>query len=275
MTTDNADQKNTEGEIKELEERLYALKQQAKGNQENPWAVPAAIFIAGLLIAGAVMYSRGNSSLTQNGASKTAPTAPPPSQQQIKSSSGSVDNIAPVTNKDHIRGSLNAPVKVVEFSDAECPFCKRFHPTMQQAVKDYPNQVAWVYRHFPLDSLHSKARKEAEASECANELGGNDTFWAYLDRVFEVTPSNNGLDPAELPKIAQYVGLDAAKFEQCLSSGKYAQHVADNLADATGAGGQGTPYTVVIAQNGKKFVISGAQPYAAVKSVIDVALLEK
>jgi len=101
----------------------------------------------------------------------------------------------------------NAPVKIVEFSDTECPFCKRFHTTMQQVVKDSNGQVAWVYRHFPLDQLHSKARKEAEATECAAELGGNEKFWAYLNRLMEVTPANDGLDLAELPVIAAYVGL--------------------------------------------------------------------
>ncbi len=142
-------------------------------------------------------------------------------------------------------------------------------------MNEYQGKAAWVYRHFPLDSLHSKARKEAEATECANELGGNEKFWAYLDRLFEITPANNGLSAEELPKIAQFVGLDKTKFEQCLQSGKYAAHVAEDLADATKSGGQGTPYTVVIAQNGKKFVVSGAQPYAAVKSIIDIALSER
>jgi len=116
-------------------------------------------------------------------------------------------NMKPVSDGDHILGDKNAPVKIVEFSDTECPFCKRFHTTMQQVVKDNNGQVAWVYRHFPLDQLHSKARKEAEATECAAELGGNEKFWAYLNRLMEVTPANNGLDPAELLTIASYAGL--------------------------------------------------------------------
>ena len=148
---------------------------------------------------------------------------------------------------------------------------------MQRLIQEYGRngQVAWIYRHFPLDQIHSKARKEAQATECANELGGNTKFWAYVDRLFEVTPSNNNLDLGELPNIAEFVGLDRTRFAQCLDSGKYAQHVADDLADATSSGGNGTPYSVVIAPNGKKFAISGAQPYASVKSVIDIALQEK
>lgn len=120
-----------------------------------------------------------------------------------------VDNInmKPVSSDDHILGSISAPVKIVEFSDMECPFCKRFHATMQQVVKENNGQVAWVYRHFPLDQLHSKARKEAEATECATDQGGNEKFWAYLNRLMEVTPSNNGLDLAELLNIAAFTGL--------------------------------------------------------------------
>ena len=119
----------------------------------------------------------------------------------------SLINMKPISDSDHILGDKNAPVKIVEFSDTECPFCKRFHTTMQQVVKDSNGQVAWVYRHFPLDQLHSKARKEAEATECAAEMGGNEKFWAYLNRLMEVTPANNGLDPAELLTIASYAGL--------------------------------------------------------------------
>lgn len=181
----------------------------------------------------------------------------------------------PVTPRDHLRGRADAQVKIVEFGDAECPLCKRFHPTLKQIVADYPGRVAWVFRHYPVDEIHPRARKEAEATECANELGGNDKFWAYLDRLYEITPSNDKLDPAELPRIAQHVGLDRAKFVQCLQGGKYARRVAEDVADALAAGATGTPYTVVIAPNGRLFPILGAQPYASVKRVIDIALQQK
>lgn len=237
--------------------------------KEHPLSIPAAIVVAGLIIAGVIWYSQRTPQRTPI-AEQVLQQAP-----QQSPTSGSVDNIRPITAKDHILGSPSAPVKVVEFADTECPFCKRFHPTMHQAVRDYQGKVAWVYRHFPLDAIHPKARKESEATECAGELGGNEKFWAYTDRLYAVTPSNNNLDLAELPNIAEYVGLDKTKFEQCLASGTYAQHVADDLQDAISSGGQGTPYSIVIASNGKKFVISGAQPYAAVKSIIDIALAEQ
>lgn len=186
--------------------------------------------------------------------------------------------VKPVDGDDHILGDPSALVKLVEFSDFECPFCKRTHGTFKQIMAEYgkAGKVAWVYRHFPLDSLHKKARKEAQASECANELGGNDAFWAYSDRLFEITPSNDRLDLSLLPKIAEEVGLDRGAFEACLAGdmrgGKYADHIESDVQDAVASGGTGTPYIVVIAPSGEAFPISGAQPYSAFKSIIELAL---
>lgn len=194
------------------------------------------------------------------------PFRPPPPEDAV----GTFRPIDPKT--DHIRGPADAVVKIIEYSDTECPFCKRFHSTMQQAVREYPEKVAWVYRHFPLRSLHSKAAKEAEATECANELGGNEKFWAYLDRMFEVTPSNDGLDLAALPQIAADVGLDRAKFETCLNSGKYAQHVTDDENDAVASGGRGTPWSIVLGPKGERVPIGGALPFGSVKPLIDSVL---
>lgn len=199
-------------------------------------------------------------------------------EQRRREAAGAVK---PVDGEDHILGNPGAPVKLVEFSDFECPFCKRFHRTMKRLMDEYgkDGKVAWVYRHFPLDSLHSKARKEAQAAECANELGGNEAFWAYSDRLFEVAPSNDRLDLALLPRIAQKIGLDRAKFEACLEGdlrgGKYAAHIEADVQDAIASGGTGTPFSLVIAPNGKTFPINGAQPLAALKSIIDLALKEE
>jgi len=198
--------------------------------------------------------------------------------QRRREAAGSV---RPVNGEDHILGSPDAPVKLIEFSDFECPFCKRFHQVMKRIMDEYgeDGRVAWVYRHFPLDSIHSKARKEAQATECANELGGNNAFWAYSDALFEATPSNDRMDLALLPQIAEQIGLDKAKFEACLGGdlrgGKYAAHIEADNQDAIASGGTGTPYSLVIAPNGKIFPVNGAQPYRAVKSIIDLALKEQ
>ena len=239
----------------------------------NNLSIPIAIVIAGVLIAGAVYFSSGKTP----SAPTVAGNGVAVNQQLPQGDAGSLDQMATISTSDHIRGNPDAPVKIVEYSDTECPFCKRFHGTMQEVMDEYgkDGRVAWVYRHFPLIQLHPKAPKEAEATECANELGGQDKFWAYVDRLFEVTPSNNNLDPAELPKIAQYVGLDLTKFNTCLNSGKYAKHVEQDTQNATATGGNGTPWSIVVAANGKKYPLSGSQPYASVKQLIELALQEK
>lgn len=239
-------------------------------------SVPISIIAAGAMIAGAVFYSTGGGAIRQESTKSGAGEQPQAAAPTF--GSARADNIKPITDQDHILGNPAAPVKVVEFADTECPFCKRFHPTMRQLMQEYglSGQVAWVYRHFPLDQIHSKARKEAQALECANELGGNAKFWAYTDKLYEIAPSNNNLDLSLLPQIAEEVGLDQAQFQSCLSGdargGKYAEHIEADFQDAVASGGQGTPYSVVIALNGQKFPIDGAQPYSAVKQVIETAL---
>lgn len=245
-----------------------------KQNQKNTLAMPIAIVIAAVLIAGSVVYSGGKTKIDNTNNKEVAPTQ---NQQVQAEPSQNLDQVNPVTKEDHIRGNINAPVKIVEYSDTECPFCKKFHETMKQVIGEYGKRgkVAWVYRHYPLDQLHSKARKEAEATECAGGLGGNDKFWEYLDRLMEVTPANNGLDASELPKIAEYVGLDKTKFSECLSSGKYAQKIEEHVQNAMATGGQGTPWSIVIGKNGKKYPLNGAQPYESIKQLIETALQGK
>jgi protein-disulfide isomerase len=226
--------------------------------------MPMAVVAAGALIGGGLFLG------LQDGSSLRVDPGTPPAAQQ-----DTLNKMNPVTTADHIRGSASAQVIVVEYSDTECPFCKRFHTTLQQLMTEYNGKVAWVYRHYPLDQLHSKARKEAEATECAAELGGNDKFWAYLDRLMEVTPANNGLDPAELPNIAQFVGLDRAAFTACLSSGRHAQKIEAHVQNAIATGGGGTPWSIVVTKSGKKYPVNGALPYANLKQVIDQALQNK
>ncbi len=220
-------------------------------------AIPLSIVVAGLFIAGAV-YLINN------------PSSGSPAQNQ-----GETPQVRPVDATDHLLGNPGAPVVLIEYSDLECPFCKNFHETMHTLMDEYgpTGQVAWVYRHFPLEALHSKAPKEAEASECVAELGGNDAFWKFIDRVFAVTPSSDGLDLSTLPDIAEYAGVDRAKFSACYASGKYAEKVKAGFDEAVVAGAQGTPHTF-IAVAGTYLSLDGAQPYSSMKAAIDAVLGE-
>lgn len=184
---------------------------------------------------------------------------------------GSVERMAPISSEDHVRGDAKAPVKIVEYLDTECSFCKQSFFDMQKIFDEYDGKVALVYRHFPLP-VHPKSKKEAEALECANELGGNDTFWKYADRIYQITPSGNKLDAKELPIIAEYVGLEAKAFETCLVSGKYSSHVEENRQDAIATGVNGNPWSIIVAPSGKKYPVSAVQPYAAIKQLIEIAL---
>lgn len=177
--------------------------------------------------------------------------------------------IPDVTTEDWIRGDKKAPITIVEYSDSECPFCKRFHDTLVSIVEKNKGTVNWVYRYFPLASLHSKAPKEAEALECAGKIGGNEVFWKYMDRMMEITPSNDGLDAAQLPEIAKYVGLNVTKFKACYDSGETAEKVQAQYTDAVNAGGRGTPFSVVIGKDGKSVPLSGALPDDQVQAAID------
>lgn len=222
----------------------------------------AAIALVGFLVMLGLYINQGETAGSDNSkavAGNNLPAAAPGIQLQ------------PVTEDDWVRGDRSAPISIIEFSDTECPFCKRHHPTLQRIVDEYDGQVNWVYRHLPLVSLHSKALREAEATECAGELAGNDGFWKYIDRLFEVTPANNGLDLAQLPEIAEEVGLNRAKFEECLDSGKYALKVKDHISQAQAAGGRGTPYNIILVGD-EKILVNGAVPFEQFKAIIDEVL---
>ena len=225
---------------------------------KNQLLVPASIVLAGFIVAGAVYYSR-----------VATPGVAVPNRPAAEKVS-----LDPVVAEDHILGSPNAELIIVEYSDTECPFCKSFHATMHQIVDEYGKveKVAWVYRHFPITQLHSKAYKEAEATECAAELGGKSKFWDYIDQVFKRTNSNDSLDPAELPKIAKDLGLNTASFNECLGSGRTKTLVDANYASGERAGVQGTPHSIILTKDGETFPLEGALPYSSVKGVIESLL---
>lgn len=195
----------------------------------------------------------------------SAPAAQPPTQD--------AKDVPKVSKNDHIRGDSSAKIALIEYSDMECPFCKRFHPTAQQVLDAYKGKVMWVYRHYPL-AFHANAQKEAEAVECANELGGNDAFWKYLDAVYDRTTSNGtGFALDKLVPLAVEIGLNEAKFKTCLDSGRYASHVKDDMNGGSKAGVTGTPGNILLdTKTGKTSLIPGAVPFETMKAAIDEML---
>ncbi len=161
------------------------------------------------------------------------------------------------------QGPANAPIELVEFSDFQCPFCYRAHPTVTEVLKTYGSKVRFVYRNYPLPN-HPNARPAAEAAQCANEQG---QFWAYHDRLF-ADQSKLGND--DLKATAASLGMDAAKFNACFDSHKYKARVDADLQAGNDAGVNGTPAFFI---NGR--LLSGAQPFDEFKKVIDEELARR
>jgi protein-disulfide isomerase len=162
---------------------------------------------------------------------------------------------------DPVLGSAKAAVTVIEFSDFQCPFCQRVMPTMKQLRETYGDRVRIVWKDFPLTSIHPQAFKAAEAGQCAREQG---KFWEYHDRLFQ---NQQALQPEFLKKYAADTGLDAAKFNTCLDTAKYAERVQAQMGVGNQLGVSSTPSVFV---NGR--MVSGAQPYETFAAMIDEEL---
>jgi protein-disulfide isomerase len=159
------------------------------------------------------------------------------------------------------RGRADAPVTLVEFSDFQCPFCKRSQATLKQLQERYPGKLKLVYRDFPLDQLHPQARNASEAARCAGDQG---KFWEYHDVLFTQAPQAS---PESLRRYAEQTGLDTAAFDRCLSSGLHREAVQRDVEEGTRLGVTGTPAFFI---NGRP--VLGAQHIGAFTRVIDEEL---
>lgn len=140
---------------------------------------------------------------------------------------------------------------------------------MQQAMQEYGDKIRWVYRHFPLDSIHPRARPAAIAAECVASIASNDKFWEYTDKLFEISPD---LSDEQLKSTAAGIGVDSGKFASCYSSKQTEERVNTDSQDGQAGGITGTPGTIVIDGKGNKKLIPGALPYKSVKQEIEAAL---
>ena len=194
------------------------------------------------------------------------PSAQGPSQGKL--TSDQVKKIPSISDSDHIRGKKDAEVVLIEYSDYQCPFCSRFHPTVQQVVKEYGDKVAWVYRHFPLDQLHPKARPTAIASECVASLGGEEAFWKFTDEIF--ANQQTALD--DLASVAAKAGVNQSSFKSCVDGKKFESVVEEVYQGGSGAGVTGTPGNFIVNKKGDAWLIPGALPYESIKATIEEAL---
>lgn len=170
-----------------------------------------------------------------------------------------------VTADDHIRGNVDAPITIIEYSDFECPFCERFHPTMLQVMEEYQGKVRWVFRHFPL-SFHPNATPAALAAECAGEQG---KFWEMGDALFE---NRETLGADLYVSLAKKLGLNMTDFNDCVANEEYLDKIEAQAQAGAAAGISGTPGSFVIDEDGNAIPIKGALPFSSVAAAIDSVL---
>lgn len=168
-----------------------------------------------------------------------------------------------IADDDPARGPKDAPITIVEFSEYQCPFCARVTPTLKALEQKYAGKIRLVYKDFPLQN-HLQAPKAAEAAHCAGDQG---KYWELHDRMFA---NQSLLQVPELKKHAAAVGLDQAKFDQCLDGGTHAARVQEDVAYGNAMGVSSTPTLYI---NGR--LVSGAQPQALFEGIIEEELALK
>lgn len=253
--------------------------------------VPGSIFLAAILISTSILVGSGNlrinSSVVQkNGENGIANAvvqgiaAQPQTQQQAQVPVTTVQPLeSPVKVKiagDAVFGDKNAKLTLVEYSDFECPYCKKaFEELLPEFKKDYINtgKMNFVYKNLPLP-FHQNAAKEAEAVLCAKDQGGDSAFYKYHDRIFTKTTSGGtGIAIDQLSEIAKDLGLKVTQFQKCLDSSKFKTEVATGVTEAGKVGANGTPTWFIGKTISKDLIegikIVGVQPYDNFKQVID------
>ena len=243
-------------------------------------STPIAIVIGSVLISLSILISGGavqikgfNSRGTGTAAAPTDPTAPTAPTAPLEPTSATVS-----MDDDPVIGNADAPVTIVEFSDYECPFCKRhFDETYSKLKTDYidTGKVKLVFRDLPLSFHDPLATKEAIAANCAREQGNDETYFKMHDAIFTTTTSNgSGMTMDQLYGLATTVGIDQAAFKACIDADKYKDEVAKDLADAGAVGITGTP-GFVVGKSGDEVsgkIVVGAQPYTVFQAEIDALL---
>jgi protein-disulfide isomerase len=180
----------------------------------------------------------------------------------------------PALDSDHILGNPNAEISLIEYTDFECPFCKTFHETAHKLVEAYDGKVNWIFRHYPLGFHNPAAQKEAEASECVAELGGQDAFWKFADALYANSGLNGkGIEPEKFLTLVDEAGVKRDEFQACLDSGKHTNRVQQNFNDGSNSGITGTPGNILLSnRTGEIRLKAGAFPFDTMKAEIDQML---
>ena len=155
--------------------------------------------------------------------------------------------ITPIADDDHIRGSPQAPVTLLEYGDYECPHCGRAHPVVQKLLQALGDQLCFVFRNFPLTQIHPHAEMAAEAAEAADALAGREAYWKVHDTLFE---NQDALEIDDLLSYARDVGLDIKKVARALEKREFAPRVRRDFISGVRSGVNGTPTFFI---NGERY----------------------
>ena len=240
-----------------MEERKVESSDVITIKKDNIWKYSTFILAAVLIVGIFMFFNKGDDSNTGTGKVVNAPP------EQLPGESAAVEiNIESYPKQ----GKENAPVIIVEYLDYQCPFCGRhFSQTYPQIKREYidSGKVLYVVKDFPL-SFHEHAQKAAEAAHCVREQKGDEGYFLMHDKIFE---NQDNLGVENYKKWARELGVDGARFDSCLDSGKMAGIVQKAFQEGQQDGVQGTPGFFI---NGK--LVSGAQPFGAFKAAIDAEL---
>lgn len=256
--------------------------------------VPIAIVVAGILVAGSIFYVNKDDLANRKTGNKEAKIF------SINSKAISIE--------DHILGNPDANIILVEYSDTECPYCKNYHVTMKQVMDEYgkDGKVSWVYRHFPIKSLHPSAPMQAEVTECVAKEKGEDVFWKFLASVYEAPRAvGTQLSDTALYALVAKAGANSISVKKCVSDKTFTEKITASYNEALEAGASGTPYSILFLkkelsseqllalkdlndqlsggdiaytvlkadeQSKNKVAIYGALPYNLMKTILDIVL---
>ena len=221
---------------------------------KNQTLIALSIIIAGGLVAGAVIMNANQTNPPIAGSDHTTTQEHAP------------DSFRTISENDFIYGNPDAKVTVVEFSDYECPFCSRLHPALKELVDSRPDDVNWVYRDFP---VHKEAWNTSYAANCVGQIAGNDAFWQYSDIMFE---NQRNLDQDFYVETAQKFGVSETDLSACMATSEVQDTVQSHYTEAQRSGARGTPFSIVITNNGQLMQAPGALPLETWHQVVDQAL---
>ncbi len=213
--------------------------------------LPLIIIVAGIIVAFSVYVVR--------------------IRQQIQHGTGSPEAVRPVTPEDHIIGNPSAPIVIVEYADIDSAYGKKLQLSLEQLMTEYAagNKVAWVYRHFPVTTLHTDAAMNALAAECAASVSTPAMFFKFVDAMQTYAPGATAFSPKQYGVLLKQLSLPEAPFTSCMSSKTFEQKIHADYSNALASGATGSPYIVLLVQGQKPKTIQGAPPYKTLKGIIE------